>query len=164
MGQSVPTSGGEQSPSETERQRDTVRQDCSMGFCSAVTLAFATIFSLVAAALLAIAFSTDNWVTIKVEREELKIQLLQGGKVSADDFNQSPLYFTRTRGLFRECYLGEKLEKDPANSKVPIREDIYISPVETYCRNIDYFIPDENDQTKTFNKEEMTRVRKFLIQ
>ena len=48
-----------------------------MGFCSAVTLAFATIFSLVAAALLAIAFSTDNWVTIKVEREELKIQLLQ---------------------------------------------------------------------------------------
>jgi hypothetical protein len=129
-----------------------------MGFCSAVTLAFATIFSLVAAALLAIAFSTDNWVTIKVEREELKIQLLQGGKVSADDFNQSPLYFTRTRGLFRECYLGEKLEEDPANSKVPIREDIYISPVETYCRNIDYFIPDENDQTKTFNKEEMTRV------
>ena len=54
-----------------------MRQDCSMGFCSAVTLAFATIFSLVAAALLAIAFSTDNWVTIKVEREELKIQLLQ---------------------------------------------------------------------------------------
>ena len=51
--------------------------DCSMGFCSAVTLAFATIFSLVAAALLAIAFSTDNWVTIKVDREELKTQLLQ---------------------------------------------------------------------------------------
>ena len=48
-----------------------------MGFCSAVTLAFATIFSLVAAALLAIAFSTDNWVTIKVDREELKSQLLQ---------------------------------------------------------------------------------------
>ena len=48
-----------------------------MGFCSAVTLAFATIFSLVAAALLAIAFSTDNWVTIKVDREELKTQLLQ---------------------------------------------------------------------------------------
>ena len=91
-----------------------------------------------------------------------KLNYFQGGKVSAEDFNQSPLYFTRTRGLFRECYLGEKLEEDPANSKVPIREDIYISPVETYCRNIDYFIPDENDQTKTFNKEEMTRVRKFL--
>ena len=44
-----------------------------MGFCSAVTLAFATIFSLVAAALLAIAFSTDNWITITVERDLLKV-------------------------------------------------------------------------------------------
>merc|ERR1712165_301169 len=155
------TSEGEQSEVQPVRERQELRgtqRDASMGFCSAVTLAFATIFSLVAAALLAIAFSTDNWVTIKVDREELKTQLLQAGKISADDFNQSPLYFTRTRGLFRECYLGEKLEEDPDNNKVPIREDIYISPVETWCRNIDYFIPDENDQTKTFNKEEMTRV------
>ena len=44
-----------------------------MGFCSAVTLAFATIFSLVAAALLAIAFSTDNWITITVDRDLLKV-------------------------------------------------------------------------------------------
>lgn len=43
-----------------------------MGFCSAVTLAFATIFSLVAAALLAIAFSTDNWITINVNRNQLR--------------------------------------------------------------------------------------------
>ena len=61
---------------ERQELRGTQR-DASMGFCSAVTLAFATIFSLVAAALLAIAFSTDNWVTIKVDREELKSQLLQ---------------------------------------------------------------------------------------
>ena len=40
-----------------------------MGFCSAVTLAFATIFSLAAVALLAIAFSTDNWLTIHVKRQ-----------------------------------------------------------------------------------------------
>ena len=40
-----------------------------MGFCSAVTLAFATIFSLAAVALLAIAFSTDNWLTISVKTE-----------------------------------------------------------------------------------------------
>ena len=44
-----------------------------MGFCSAVTLAFATIFSLVAAALLAITFSTDNWITITVDRDLLKV-------------------------------------------------------------------------------------------
>ena len=40
-----------------------------MAFCSAVTLCFASIFSLAAAALLAIAFSTDNWQTISVNRE-----------------------------------------------------------------------------------------------
>ena len=49
-----------------------------MGFCSAVTLAFATIFSLVAAALLAIAFSTDNWITITVTRDKLKVRKYLG--------------------------------------------------------------------------------------
>ena len=44
-----------------------------MGFCSAVTLAFATIFSLAAVALLAIAFSTDNWLTIRVGRDKLEV-------------------------------------------------------------------------------------------
>ena len=46
-----------------------------MGFCSAMTLAFATIFSLVSVALLAISFSTDNWVTIKVDREHLEVNI-----------------------------------------------------------------------------------------
>ena len=46
-----------------------------MGFCSAVTLAFATIFSLAAVALLAIAFSTDNWLTIHVNRGEVQVDI-----------------------------------------------------------------------------------------
>merc|ERR1712079_126238 len=127
-----------------------------MGFCSAVTLAFATIFSLVAAALLAIAFSTDNWITINVNRNQLRNK----ADISDQDLNQSPLYFTRTRGLFRECYLGEKLDDDPENTQVPLAGlvEVYMSPVETWCRNVDYYIPDENDVTKTFNKEEMTRI------
>merc|ERR1712045_133712 len=120
-----------------------------MGFCSAVTLAFATIFSLVAAALLAIAFSTDNWITINVNKKDLTVK---------DD--QSPLYCTRTRGLFRECYLGEKLDEKPEETGVPLPGlvEVYMSPVETWCRNVDYFIPDENDVTKLFNQEQMTRV------
>ena len=48
-----------------------------MAFCSAVTLCFASIFSLVSAALLAIAFSTDNWQTIIVQREALKVRIFQ---------------------------------------------------------------------------------------
>jgi len=120
-----------------------------MGFCSAVTLAFATIFSLVAAALLAIAFSTDNWITINVNRKDLNVK---------DD--QSPLYFTRTRGLFRECYLGEKLDDKPEETGVPLPGlvEVYMSPVETWCRNVDYYIPDKNDVTAKFNKEQMTRI------
>ena len=45
----------------------------TMAFCSAVTLCFASIFSLFSAALLAIAFSTDNWENIKVDRDVIKV-------------------------------------------------------------------------------------------
>merc|ERR1712154_684176 len=137
-----------------------------MGFCSAVTLAFATIFSLVAVALLAIAFSTDNWITITVKRDDLKgkISILkdQLGKSTDEvelDIDESPLYFTRTRGLFRECYPGEKSENpEKTNSPLGERVQLYMSPVETWCRNLDYYIPDEKDVTKTLGKEEMTRI------
>jgi len=73
--------------------------------------------------------------------------------------DESPLYFTRTRGLFRECFLGEKSD-DPEKTNAPLGDliQLYMSPVETWCRNVDYFIPDENDVTKTFNAEEMTRI------
>jgi len=137
-----------------------------MGFCSAVTLAFATIFSLVAVALLAIAFSTDNWITITVKRSELKDNISkladQLGKTKEEVetvLKESPLYFTRTRGLFRECYPGEKSE-DPEKTSSPLgdRVQLYMSPVETWCRNLEYYIPDEKDFTKNLGKEEMTRI------
>jgi hypothetical protein len=41
--------------------------------CSAVTLSLATICAVVSVALLAIAFSTDNWIRIDVKREKLKV-------------------------------------------------------------------------------------------
>lgn len=119
-----------------------------MGFCSAVTLAFATIFSLVAAALLAIAFSTDNWITISVQRKDLEVD------TSERLLQESPLYFTRTRGLFRECFLGE--DQEPKGDIVG--DHIYTSPVETRCLNLDYYIPDTDDRTKDFRGEQMTRI------
>merc|ERR1712045_353282 len=137
-----------------------------MGFCSAVTLAFATIFSLVAAALLAIAFSTDNWITITVDRDLLKgktASLAAGwNKAEAEVetlVDQSPLFFTRTRGLFRECFLGERSE-DVEKTSAPLKGlvELYMSPVETWCLNLDYYIPDQNDVTKLLNQEQMTRV------
>jgi len=33
-----------------------------------------------------------------------------------------------------------------------------MSPVETWCRNIDYFIPDEEGKTKEFNSDVMTKI------
>jgi len=134
-----------------------------MGFCSAVTLAFATIFSLAAVALLAIAFSTDNWLTIHVNRGEVQDDadreaLAQKWLGSTDPesvakISNSPLYFTRTRGLFRECYPGQKSEAPQSPAL-----DLYMSPVETWCRNLDYYIPDEDGITNNLDAEQMTRI------
>lgn len=50
--------------------------------CSAVTLSLATISSIVAVALLAIAFSTDNWLSYEVKRNN--IQVIETRKPIAD--------------------------------------------------------------------------------
>ena len=73
--------------------------------------------------------------------------------------DESPLYYTRTRGLFRECFLGEDQKPEPFGKGHLV--ELYISPVETWCRNVDYYIPDENDVTKSFNQEQMTRIREW---
>ncbi|KAK9500880.1 hypothetical protein O3M35_002053 [Rhynocoris fuscipes] len=41
--------------------------------CSAVTLSLATIMAIVSTALLAIAFSTDNWLYTEVNRSHIKV-------------------------------------------------------------------------------------------
>jgi hypothetical protein len=40
--------------------------------------------------------------------------------------NTSPLYFSRTRGLFRECFPGEKSE-DPEKTAAPLGKYITIT-------------------------------------
>lgn len=125
-----------------------------MAFCSAVTLCFASIFSLVSAALLAIAFSTDNWRVITVNRETYP-----GGSEGISDFDTSPLYFSRTRGLFRECFPGEKSTTSAVKS-TPLGEDVklYMSPVETWCHNLNYYIPDQEQETQGFAPDNMIRI------
>ena len=41
--------------------------------------------------------------------------------------------------------------------------ELYMSPVETWCHNINYYIPDEEGETKNFNMEMMARIRKFFF-
>jgi len=104
---------------------------------------------------LAIAFSTDNWITVNVARKEL--QKLDEFADSST-FNSSPLYFTRTRGLFRECFPGQKSD-DVKETAAPIGDlvELYMSPVETYCRNLDYYIPDEG-RTNNLDSQETIRI------
>lgn len=44
--------------------------------CSAVTLSLATITAIVSTALLAFAFSTDNWVHIDVKRAAIQVMFM----------------------------------------------------------------------------------------
>jgi len=137
-------------PSSNEKRP---KKTLKMAFCSAVTLCFASIFSLVSAALLAIAFSTDNWQTINVHRAKLRSAAESSNNQEIlSKFDTSPLFFPRTRGLFRECFPGEKDVNAPQNLPV------YLSPVETYCHNINYYIPDDARETQGFSKENMTRI------
>lgn len=41
--------------------------------------------------------------------------------------------------------------------------ETYLSPVETHCMNIDYFIPDEENETRGFSEDAMARLREFII-
>jgi hypothetical protein len=36
-----------------------------------------------------------------------------------------------------------------------------MSPVETWCHNLNYYIPDEEGETKDFSAENMTRIREL---
>ncbi|CAB0033603.1 unnamed protein product [Trichogramma brassicae] len=117
--------------------------------CSAVTLSLATITGIIATALLAIAFSTDNWLFTEVKRHQIQQYLTQHpDSVSIEAFEKKFYYYTRTHGLFRICFPKEK----------PQIPDVYLSPLETNCMNIDYFIPDEENQTRGFSEDAMTRL------
>lgn len=118
--------------------------------CSAVTLSIATICAIIATALLAIAFSTDNWLHYDVRRNQ--IQAFAAKHSDADsllhNLNNKYYYYTRTRGLFRICYPKER----PPASSVPT----YLSPIETHCSNIDYFPQVEDD--KISNEDATSRL------
>ncbi|XP_072932161.1 uncharacterized protein [Epargyreus clarus] len=122
--------------------------------CSAVTLSIATITAIVAAALMAIAFSTDNWLYIEVKRSSIQNQVTENTDVNSnsqailESLNSKYYFYTRTRGLFRICYPKER----------PPSVEIYLSPVETHCSNVDYFIPDENNETKGLSDDAMNRL------
>lgn len=104
---------------------------------------------------MAIAFSTDNWLYIEVKRSNIQTYAADnsaGNSLNSqsilDSLNNKYYFYTRTRGLFRICYPKER----------PPSVEIYLSPVETHCSNVDYFIPDENNETKGLSDDAMNRL------
>ncbi len=67
-------------------------------------LTFATIWTAASLILVALSFATDHWIDFNVDRDAMVAQ----GKVTSNNFNNNPLYFTRYRGLFRTCYPGNE--------------------------------------------------------
>lgn len=118
--------------------------------CSAVTLSLATITAIVATALLAIAFSTDNWLYTEVRRSQIKDYASKRGGQEAllEAMNTKYYYYTRTKGLFRICFPKER----------PPTVETYLSPVETHCMNIEYYLPDSDNLTRGFSEDAMTRL------
>ncbi|XP_065172712.1 transmembrane protein 114 isoform X1 [Atheta coriaria] len=120
--------------------------------CSAVTLSLATITSIIAVALLTIAFATDNWLYIEVKRTNIQNYLSKHSDAQSqallESVNSKYYYFTRTKGLFRICYPKER----------PPTVKTYLSPVETHCNNINYYISDEDNDTRDFTDDAWTKL------
>jgi len=117
--------------------------------CSAVTLSLGTIAAVISVSLLAISFSTDNWIRYDIKnRSKLKDTLEQDG-INLESKNAELIYYTRTKGLFRICF--------PTMGERPSIK-LYLSPVETYCTNIDYLITDENNVQETFTNDETSKL------
>ncbi|KAF7492264.1 hypothetical protein SSS_03949 [Sarcoptes scabiei] len=104
--------------------------------CSAVTLSVATVLSVIAVACLAIGFSTDNWYEIRVDQNRTKqfLETMDDGSLPVD-YESNYLYYSRDEGLFRVCFADKK----------PKELLTYLSPTQTECFNIDYFIPETKE-------------------
>ena len=80
--------------------------------CSAVSLSIATILSVTGVACLAIAFSTDNWSEIRVNRNLTRERLLSESNSDPaelpTEFDTDFRYFSRDEGLFRVCFVNKK--------------------------------------------------------
>lgn len=120
--------------------------------CSAITLSIAAITSLFATIFLITAFATDNWLMVDVNRNSIRSFLERHNDTQSQALLQNLqnkyYYYTRTKGLFRICYPNER----PKSNK------IYLSPVETYCNNINYYVTEDSGSTKDFTDDAWTRL------
>ncbi|GBM21543.1 hypothetical protein AVEN_85353-1 [Araneus ventricosus] len=109
--------------------------------CSAVALSVATVSAVVALTCTSIAFGTDNWYEVRVNpdgNERL---------ASLQEFESDLRYYSRDEGIFRICFPDKR----------PKGVQTYMSPVQTQCINIDYYIND-NGNSDTFTDQRWMRL------
>ena len=101
------------------------------------TLCMAAIVTVLAFAMTGVAFATDNWRHISVNRAYLqRLMVKEGGKdlteKNKEDLAQDFRYFDRVEGIFRVCF--PMVEKP-----LRVNDDIYLSPMQEWCANLDYY-------------------------
>ncbi|XP_037570912.1 transmembrane protein 114 [Dermacentor silvarum] len=114
--------------------------------CSAVTLSIATITAVLALACLSISFGTDNWLETRVNRTAIR-QTLQKDTDEYRSYETRMEYFSRDTGLFRICFPEKK----------PKGLETFMSPVQTDCVNVNYYIP-ENEESDGFSEQRWERL------
>ncbi|KAK2192057.1 hypothetical protein NP493_40g09043 [Ridgeia piscesae] len=67
-----------------------------------LVVAFGSFFTVLSVEIVFISFTTEHWVDIVVNREEIS------GKVDPIMFKTDLRYFTRYRGLLRTCFAGNE--------------------------------------------------------
>ena len=116
----------------------------SIHYCSTFALCAAAVATLTSVAFMSVAFSTDNWRHISVDRTRLDFVLVlesntSSGAMSLASSNNSLMnsddfrLYDRIQGIFRLCF--------PHELKPPMvaGQRLYLNPVEEWCANNDYY-------------------------
>lgn len=125
----------------------------------AVLLSFATICGCIAVACVAVAFATDCWLEYDVNRISILNGIQQANSLGmttelaevGKEMNRSSIYFDRTVGLWRQCFPSE----------IPYGANVYLSPTDTSCINIDY--PKEIDSNSDANQRARVHLMRAIL-
>ncbi len=80
-----------------------------MATSSPLILSITTVFALVGVVLVVVAFGTGNWFSYDVNRAEIAriMELTQASRLTLDEFQTNPVYYSRTLGFFQACFPDE---------------------------------------------------------
>lgn len=121
--------------------------------CSVCSLCVAAVATLLSVAFVGIAFSTDNWLHVTVDRARLEdyARSSMGTDAMKEALTTDTRYFDRVRGMFRICFpngdkpqplvaldnQGQRPQQQPLKAR---NARLYLNPIDEWCTNIDYYM------------------------